>query len=300
MDMELNKLSTEQRNSQTGQLDAMSIHEILHAMNEEDRTVPEAVKEVIPSIEEVVLKAIEQIKSGGRLIYLGAGTSGRLGVLDAAECPPTFGVDPSLVVGIIAGGEEALLEAVEGAEDSETLAAENLKAIGLTNKDIVVGIAASGRTPYVKAGLAYASSKGAATASISCNTGAVISQQADMPIEVQTGPEILTGSTRLKAGTAQKLVLNMLSTSVMIGLGKVYQNLMVDVKATNLKLEHRAKNMIVQATGVDKETASSFYEQSNQNVKTAIVMILAEVSVEEAARRLNEAEGFVRQAIKQG
>ncbi|KIL52859.1 N-acetylmuramic acid 6-phosphate etherase [Jeotgalibacillus campisalis] len=296
--MKLNKLSTEQRNKQTEQLDAMSIHDILRAMNEEDKTVPEAVKEVIPSIEQLVLKTIEQIKAGGRMIYLGAGTSGRLGVLDAAECPPTFGVDSSLVVGIIAGGEEALLEAVEGAEDSETLAAKDLDAIDLSDKDVVIGIAASGRTPYVKAGLVYASSKGAATASISCNTNAEISQKAGIPIEIQTGPEILTGSTRLKAGTAQKLVLNMISTSVMIGLGKVYQNLMVDVKATNRKLEHRAKNMIVQATGVDEETAAAFYGKSHQNVKTAIVMILAEVTVEEAARRLKEAEGFVRKAIK--
>ena len=296
--MKLDNLSTEQRNSRTEGLDSMSIRKILQTMNEEDRSVSEAVKEVIPQLDVLITQTIERVKSGGRIIYIGAGTSGRLGVLDAAECPPTFGVDPSLVVGIIAGGEKALLEAIEGAEDSEILAADDLAAISLSEKDVVIGIAASGRTPYVRTGLEYARAQGSLTASLSCNTDAIISKAAEHPIEINTGHEVLTGSTRLKAGTAQKLALNMISTSVMIGLGKVYQNLMVDVKATNVKLQHRAKNMIVQATGVDAETAASYYDQANKNVKVAIVMILTEVSYEEAIMRLDSAEGFVRQAIK--
>jgi len=297
-EMKLDQLSTEQRNERTKGLDAMSVHDILTTMNEEDHTVPAAVKEVIPQLDELVVKTIERVKAGGRIIYLGAGTSGRLGVLDAAECPPTFGVDPTLVVGIIAGGEKALLEAVEGAEDSETLAAEDLSAINLSDRDVVIGIAASGRTPYVYAGLEYAKSRGALTASISCNVGAKISEAAELPIEINTGQEVLTGSTRLKAGTAQKLVLNMISTAVMIGLGKIYQNLMVDVKATNHKLEHRAKHMIVQATGVDLETATSFYEQANQNVNVAIEMILSGMTSDEAKQRLTDDDGFVRKAIQ--
>ena len=296
--MNLESLSTEQRNSSTEGLDSMSVREILQKMNEEDQTVPIAVNEVIPHLEVLITQTIERMKSGGRLIYIGAGTSGRLGVLDAAECPPTFGVDSSLVVGIIAGGEKALLEAIEGAEDSETLAADDLAAISLSEKDTVIGIAASGRTPYVRAGLEYARTQGSLTASISCNTDALISKAAKHPIEINTGAEVLTGSTRLKAGSAQKLVLNMISTSVMIGLGKVYQNLMVDVKATNVKLQHRAKNMIVQATGVDEEKAASYYNQANENVKVAIVMILTGMTYEESCERLDSAEGFVRNAIK--
>jgi N-acetylmuramic acid 6-phosphate etherase len=296
--MNFEKLSTEQRNSSTEGLDSMSVREILQKMNEEDQTVPIAVNEVIPQLESLITQTIERMKSGGRLIYIGAGTSGRLGVLDAAECPPTFGVDPSLVVGIIAGGEEALLEAIEGAEDSETLAADDLAAISLSEKDTVIGIAASGRTPYVRAGLEYASAQCSLTASISCNIDALISKVAEHPIEINTGAEVLTGSTRLKAGSAQKLVLNMISTSVMIGLGKVYQNLMVDVKASNVKLQHRAKNMIVQATGVDEEKAASYYNQANENVKVAIVMILTGMTYEESVERLDSAEGFVRKAME--
>ena len=296
--MNLESLSTEQRNSSTEGLDSMSVREILQKMNEEDQTVPIAVNEVIPQLEVLITQTIERMKSGGRLIYIGAGTSGRLGVLDAAECPPTFGVDSSLVVGIIAGGEKALLEAIEGAEDSETLAADDLAAISLSEKDTVIGIAASGRTPYVRAGLEYARTQGSLTASISCNTDALISKAAEHPIEINTGAEVLTGSTRLKAGSAQKLVLNMISTSVMIGLGKVYQNLMVDVKASNLKLQHRAKNMIVQATGVDEEKAASYYNQANENVKVAIVMILTGMTYEESVERLDSAEGFVRKAME--
>jgi len=255
------------------------------------------IRKEIPVIQQVVAQVIQSFQSGGRLIYIGAGTSGRLGVLDAAECVPTFGVSPKMVVGLIAGGERALIKAVEGAEDSKTLAVEDLQALQLTPNDTVIGIAASGRTPYVIGGLDYAREIGAATAALSCNKQAIISQHADLRIEVETGPEVLTGSTRLKAGTAQKLVLNMISTAAMIGVGKVYQNLMVDVQSTNEKLEVRAKRMIVEATGVDLETAARYFTSANGHVKTAIVMILADVSYPEAVERLQRAHGFVRDAL---
>ncbi|MER2132216.1 MAG: N-acetylmuramic acid 6-phosphate etherase, partial [Carnobacterium inhibens] len=231
------------------------------------------------------------------LIYMGAGTSGRLGVLDAAECVPTFSVDPSMVQGLIAGGMKAMTVAVEGAEDSKTLGAEDLEAIQLNDTDVVVGIAASGRTPYVIGGLEYAASVGATTATISCNKNAEISQFAQMPIEVDAGPEILTGSTRLKAGTAQKLILNMLSTGAMIGSGKVYQNLMVDVKSSNKKLEERSKRIIMQATECTYEKASETFEAADHQVKLAIVMILTHSDKETAEQNLTEAKGFIRETL---
>ena len=255
------------------------------------------IRQEIPVIKQVVAQVIQSFQAGGRLIYIGAGTSGRLGVLDAAECVPTFGVSPKMVVGLIAGGERALIKAVEGAEDSKTLAIEDLRALKVNANDTVIGIAASGRTPYVIGGLDYAREIGAATAALSCNKEAIISQHADLRMEVETGPEVLTGSTRLKAGTAQKLVLNMISTAAMIGVGKVYQNLMVDVQSTNEKLEVRAKRMIVEATGVDLETAARYFTSANGHVKTAIVMILADVSYPEAVERLQRAHGFVRDAL---
>ncbi|HCN59343.1 MAG TPA: N-acetylmuramic acid 6-phosphate etherase [Exiguobacterium sp.] len=293
----LEKLATERRNQRTMELDDMTVEEILTVMNEEDQMVAGVIRQEIPVIQQVVAQVIQSFQSGGRLIYIGAGTSGRLGVLDAAECVPTFGVSPKMVVGLIAGGERALIKAVEGAEDSKTLAVEDLQALQLTPNDTVIGIAASGRTPYVIGGLDYAREIGAATAALSCNKQAIISQHADLRIEVETGPEVLTGSTRLKAGTAQKLVLNMISTAAMIGVGKVYQNLMVDVQSTNEKLEVRAKRMIVEATGVDLETAARYFTSANGHVKTAIVMILADVSYPEAVERLQRAHGFVRDAL---
>lgn len=293
----LDKLATERRNERTMHLDEMSIEERLTIMNEEDQKVPQVIQEQLPVITKVVERVIASFRKGGRLIYIGAGTSGRLGILDAAECVPTFGVSPNQVIGLIAGGERALIQAVEGAEDSKELAVTDLKALHLTADDTVVGIAASGRTPYVVGGLVYARELGATTASISCNRDAVISRHVDYPIEVETGPEVLTGSTRLKAGTAQKLVLNMISTTSMIGVGKVYQNLMVDVQPTNEKLEVRAKRMIAEATGVDMETAARYFVSSKGHVKTAIVMILADVSYEEAVKRLERANGFVREAL---
>ncbi|WP_259416856.1 N-acetylmuramic acid 6-phosphate etherase [Bacillus toyonensis] len=293
----LENLSTEHRNEKTTNLDEMSIKEVLQSMNEEDRTVALAVEKEIEHIEKVVQTVIKSFEEEGRLIYIGAGTSGRLGILDAVECPPTFGTDDKMVQGFIAGGLKAFTKAVEGAEDREELAEEDLKSIGLNEKDTVIGIAASGRTPYVIGGLKYAHSVGASTASISCNKNAEISKYAKLNVEVETGAEILTGSTRLKAGTAQKLVLNMISTASMIGVGKVYKNLMVDVQSTNEKLVERSKRIIVEATGVSYEVAAEYYEKANRNVKVAIVMVLLQCEYGEALEKLNEAKGFVKKAL---
>ncbi|HAL01275.1 N-acetylmuramic acid 6-phosphate etherase [Exiguobacterium sp.] len=293
----LDQLATERRNERTMQLDEMTVEDVLRVMNAEDQTVATVIREQIPVIAEVVKHVIASFKNGGRLIYIGAGTSGRLGILDAAECVPTFGVSPDMVVGLIAGGERALIKAVEGAEDSRTLAVDDLRGLQLEARDTVIGIAASGRTPYVIGGLDYAKEVGAVTAAICWKTDAVISGHARYAIEVETGPEVLTGSTRLKAGTAQKLVLNMISTAAMIGVGKVYQNLMVDVQSTNEKLEIRAKRMISEATGVDAVTAERVFSEAHGHVKTAIVMILANIPYTEAVERLQQANGFVRDAL---
>ncbi|MGE6552307.1 N-acetylmuramic acid 6-phosphate etherase [Bacillus mycoides] len=293
----LENLSTEHRNEKTMNLDEMSIKEVLQSMNEEDRTVALAVENEIEEIEKVVQIVTKSFEEEGRLIYIGAGTSGRLGILDAVECPPTFGTDDKMVQGFIAGGLKAFTKAVEGAEDREELAEEDLKSIGLNEKDTVIGIAASGRTPYVIGGLKYAGSVGASTASISCNKNAEISKYAKLNVEVETGAEILTGSTRLKAGTAQKLVLNMISTASMIGVGKVYKNLMVDVQSTNEKLVERSKRIIVEATGVSYEVAADYYEKANRNVKVAIVMALLQCGYGEALEKLKEAKGFVKKAL---
>ncbi|EFR96700.1 N-acetylmuramic acid 6-phosphate etherase [Listeria ivanovii] len=294
----LENLGTEGRNKKTVDLDTLSPKEILAVMNEEDATVPTAIKKVLPQIERIVSGVISSFEQRGRLIYLGAGTSGRLGVLDAAECVPTFGVAKEQVIGLIAGGEKAFVTAVEGAEDSISLGQADLKEIQLTKDDFVIGIAASGRTPYVIGALDYANSIGAKTGAISCNANAEISAHADIAVEIVTGAEVLTGSTRLKAGTAQKLVLNMISTASMVGIGKVYKNLMVDVLSTNKKLEERSKRIIMEATEVDYETASRFYETSGRHVKVAIVMILTDSSKEVALEKLKAAKGFVRNTIK--
>ena len=290
----LENLTTERRNQETFGLDEMSISQAVQLMNKEDQKVAAAVEKELTSIEPVIANTIESFKKGGRLIYMGAGTSGRLGVLDAAECVPTFGVEPEMVIGLIAGGEEAMTVAVEGAEDSYELGQEDLIKLNLTKNDIVIGIAASGRTPYVIGGLDYAKSIGAVTGTISCNKQAEISKHADFPIEVDAGPEFLTGSTRLKSGTAQKLILNMISTISMIGIGKVFNNLMVDVKPTNEKLIERSKRIIMQATEADYETAEKYFEEADQNVKLAIVMILTNSDKEEAQAKLAEANGFVK------
>lgn len=288
---------TEQRNPNSMHLDEMSVEEIAKLMNEEDRGVPEAIQRAIPEITELIEAVIRAFKNEGRLIYIGAGTSGRLGILDAVECVPTFGTSPEKVVGLIAGGEQAIKDAVEGAEDSKELAIEDLKKLRLTKNDIVVGIAASGRTPYVIGGLNYAKELGAKTGSLSNNENTKISEIADYPIEVITGPEVLTGSTRLKAGTAQKIVLNMITTISMVKIGKAYENLMVDVLATNEKLVDRAKRIIVEATGVDYEEAEKVFDEAG-SVKLAIVMILSGASKEDSKAALEETDGFVRASIQ--
>ncbi|GER67180.1 N-acetylmuramic acid 6-phosphate etherase [Weizmannia acidilactici] len=295
--MELQKLTTEQRNKRSMDLDILPSIDILRLMNSEDQTVPLVVGKELGQIEKVVKAAVRSFQLGGRLIYIGAGTSGRLGVLDAVECVPTFSADPSMVQGVIAGGEAAMTSAVEGAEDSPELGKADLKRIRLSENDTVLGIAASGRTPYVIGALDYAKRTGALTASLACNKGAKISRHADIAIEVDVGPEVLTGSTRLKSGTAQKLVLNMISTATMVGIGKVYKNLMVDVKPTNEKLVERAKNIIMQAAGCSYETAEQFLRESGGNAKVAIVMLLTGLSKEEACRRLEAANGFVRKIL---
>lgn len=295
--MNLEELTTEQRNESTMNLDTLSALDVLRLMNEEDQSVPLSVRKALPQIEQVVEAAEQSFNSGAHLIYVGAGTSGRLGILDAAECVPTFSADPSMVQGLIAGGPRAMTAAVEGAEDSPILGAEDLKNIHLTEKDTVLGIAASGRTPYVIGALDYACQIGAATASLACNENAEISKHADTAIEIPVGPEVLTGSTRLKSGTAQKLVLNMISTAAMIGIGKVYKNLMVDVKPTNEKLVERAKSIIMQAAECDYATADQAFHAADENVKLAIVMVLTDLSKEEAEQRLNKAKGFIRKIV---
>lgn len=295
--MDLTNLTTEKRNEKTTDLDKMSISTALKLMNQEDQQVAKAIQKVLPKIKPVIEATITAFKRGGRLIYLGAGTSGRLGVLDAAECVPTFGVSPDQVIGLIAGGKQAMTLAVEGAEDDLTLAKKDLSALKLNDKDVVVGIAASGRTPYVIGGLKYARDLGATTASIACNLDALISQYAEFAIEVDCGPEFLTGSTRLKAGTAQKMILNMLSTISMIGIGKVYHNLMVDVKPTNEKLVERSKRIIMQATDCTYEVAEKTFIEAKQDVKLAIVMLLTNCSAKEGKEKLQRAQGFVTKTL---
>ncbi|AYW45988.1 N-acetylmuramic acid 6-phosphate etherase [Tetragenococcus koreensis] len=294
---ELEKLATETRNQKTMALDDMSILEVLQTMNDEDKSVPFAIEKALPQIQKTVEQIIQTFNKKGRLFYIGAGTSGRLGVLDAAECVPTFGTEPEMVQGLIAGGMKAMTVAVEGAEDSPELAKNDLVQAGLNQDDIVVGIAASGRTPYVIGGLDYAKEVGTTTASVACNNEAQISQHAQFPIEVEVGPEVLTGSTRLKSGTAQKLVLNMLSTASMIGIGKVYKNLMVDVRPTNEKLVERSKRIIMQATDCRYEQADQTFYQAEENVKLAIVMILTGADKNEAKKKLVEGKGFVRNTL---
>ena len=270
--MDLTKLTTEQSNAHTANLDEMSPLQIVQAMNREDATVPLAIEKELPIIAKVIEVTAVKLSNTGRLLYIGAGTSGRLGVLDAAECPPTFYTDPEMVQGLIAGGEKAMFKAIEGAEDSEQLGQQALQEIHLTKNDVVVGIAASGRTPYVIGALKYALEIGATTVALSCNKNAEISQYAQYAIEVPVGPEVLTGSTRLKAGTAQKLVLNMISTGTMIQLGKAYNNLMIDVQPTNSKLVERAKYILMQITNISYERAEQLLTMTDYRIKPAILM----------------------------
>ncbi|WP_314060694.1 N-acetylmuramic acid 6-phosphate etherase [uncultured Vagococcus sp.] len=294
----LENLTTEKRNESTQNLDRLSVKSTIEKMNQEDQKVIEAISQKTESIEALIENVVVSLKQGGRLFYFGAGTSGRLGILDAAECIPTFSIEPEMVQGIIAGGESAMTVAVEGAEDSLTLAVDDFKERQLTDKDFVIGISASGRTPYVIGGLKYAAEIGATTGALSCNEGAEISQYAQYPVEISAGPEVLTGSTRLKSGTIQKLVLNMISTISMVQLGKVFGNLMVDVKPTNEKLVERAKGIIMDATGVSKEEATHYFEDSDQLVKLAIVRLLTGASKEVAIDLLADNDGFIRKAIE--
>ena len=296
--IDLSRLTTEERNPDTTNLDQMSPLEIATAMNEEDKNVVSAVKRVLPEIATAIAWATESLASEGRIIYIGAGTSGRLGVLDAVECPPTFGVSPEMVVGLIAGGSSAFVKAVEGAEDSLTLCEEELKKINLQKNDIVIGLAASGRTPYVIGGLRYANQMGCKTVAIACNKNSEIGAEARLAIEPTPGPEVLTGSTRLKAGTAQKMILNMISTGSMVGIGKAYENLMVDVKQSNEKLIVRAQNITMTATGCTREEAKNALNQADGHVKTAIVMILLHCDADAAKQKLAQAKGKIHQALQ--
>ena len=295
--IDLTKLVTETRNPNTMDLDQMTPLELVSVMNQEDLNVVAGVKEVLPQVAQAVEWAVSSLEAGGRIVYFGAGTSGRLGVLDAVECPPTFGVSPDVVVGLIAGGEKAFVRAVEGAEDSLELCEEEFKKIGLNKNDIAIGIAASGRTPYVIGGLRYARSLGCKTVAIACNKGSEVGKEAELAIEPSCGPEVLTGSTRLKSGTAQKMILNMISTGSMVGVGKAYQNLMVDVMQTNEKLRNRAENIVMEATGVERSVARATIDTAKGSCKVAITMILANCSYEDALIRLEKACGHVREAI---
>ncbi|MBB5911898.1 N-acetylmuramic acid 6-phosphate etherase [Nocardia transvalensis] len=294
---EIGALATETPNPRTTTLDIMPVDLLLRTMNDEDSHVATAVAQAIPEIGQAVATIVAARSHGGRLIYAGAGTSGRLGVLDAAECPPTFGTDPGEVVGIIAGGGRALTAAVEGAEDDSTAAAGDLAAIELTGADVVVALAASGRTPYAIGALDYARSIGSPAVAVSCNRPAELSRHADIAIEIDTGPEILTGSTRLKAGTAQKMVCNMLTTAVMVREGKVYGNLMVDMHPSNSKLIDRARRIVAEATGIDTGSAASLLDAADGHAKTAIVMQLAGVDADRARQMLAATDGFVRRAV---
>lgn len=296
--MNLNQLDTEQSNPDSLHIDEMSTIDILTTINNEDQKVALAVKEVLPKISIAVDCIYYQMCKGGRLIYIGAGTSGRLGILDASECPPTYGVDPRLVQGLIAGGKEALTAAIEGAEDSQDLAVEDLKNIHLTDKDVVCGIAASGRTPYVIGGLEYARTLGCQTVSICCVHNGEISKYSYYPIEVITGPEVIAGSTRMKAGTAQKLVLNMISTSVMIKRGKVYKNLMVDLQPTNEKLKTRAINIVSQSSDCSEEESIKLLTKCHYNVKIAILSGLTGKDEKECEEALLKNNGSIPKTMR--
>ena len=294
----LSTLITEQRNPNSINVDSLSALEIVQLMNEEDKQVPLAIEKCLPQISQAVERIVAAFQQGGRLVYIGAGTSGRLGVLDASECPPTFGVSPEMVKGIIAGGERALRHPIEGAEDSKAQAVVDLQTIQFSSKDVLVGIAASGRTPYVIGALEYAKSLGSVTVSIASNPNSAMANIVDIAIDTVVGPEVLTGSSRLKSGTAQKLVLNMLTTASMILMGKCYQNLMVDVQASNEKLKARAIRIVMQATDCDKALAEETLKQADQNAKLAIMMILSGLDRAQAEALLEKHQGKLQLALK--
>ncbi|EFB72855.1 MULTISPECIES: N-acetylmuramic acid 6-phosphate etherase [Providencia] len=297
MTIDLSKMVTESRNTASMDIDQLSTIEMLKVINDEDKKVPVAVEKTLPQIAQLVDKVAEAFLNGGRLIYSGAGTSGRLGILDASECPPTYGTPHEQVIGLIAGGHQAIFRAVENAEDKPDLGEQDLKDIHFNSKDILVGIAASGRTPYVLGALKYAYSVGATTASISCNPDSPVSQAADIAITPVVGPEVVTGSSRMKAGTAQKLILNMITTGAMIRIGKVFGNLMVDVEATNAKLIERQTRIVMEATECDRNTAELALQQCDRHCKTAILMILSGLNADEARQLLANNNGFIRTAL---
>lgn len=295
---ELRALVSETRNPRTMDLDSLPVQELLARMNAEDQLVARAVESELPNVALAVQRIVEAFRAGGRLIYIGAGTSGRLGVLDASECPPTFSVPAGMVLGLIAGGDTALRNAVEGAEDDEEQGAEDLRRVDLGAGDVVVGIAVSGKTPYVTGALIYANKIGATTVALSCNPDSKIADLSDVAISPVVGPEVLTGSTRLKSGTAQKMVLNMLSTACMVRIGKVYENLMVDLSVSNRKLKTRAVGIVVEATGCEAQEAEDLLAASGQDVKLAIFMQLAGLERGPAQEKLTESGGFLREAIE--
>lgn len=297
MSIDLSQLLTERRNPLSNNIDTLSTLEMLTVMNNEDRRVPEAITPYLPQIAQLVDRVAQAFAEGGRLIYIGAGTSGRLGILDASECPPTFGTRPEQVVGIIAGGHKAILSAVENVEDNREQGAADLKALNFCAKDVLVGLAASGRTPYVLGAMVWAKSQNASVAVVSCNPQSEMAALADIAITPAVGPEVVTGSTRLKAGTAQKLVLNMITTGAMIRSGKVYSNLMVDVEATNAKLIERQISIVMDATDCDRETAQAALQQCNRHCKTAIVMVLSGLDAAQAGAVLEQNNGFIRLAL---
>lgn len=292
--IDLSKMTTEKRNPNSSNLSSLSIREAIELMNHEDYKVADCVKEQISNIENVIQICTKALQKKGRIIYIGAGTSGRLGLLDAVECPPTFGVDYNTVVGLIAGGERAFIKAVEGAEDSKEQAVEDLKGINFSKEDVLVGIAASGRTPYVIGAINYAKEIFAEACAVVCNKNSEISKICKNIIEVEVGPEILTGSTRLKAGTATKMVLNMISTISMVNIGKVYKNYMVDVKTSNQKLMLRAKNIVKEVTGCSEEEANFVLEKSEGSAKIAIVMLLFNCDVNKAKEKLEKVNGRIQ------
>lgn len=298
MDENLAGLTTEQINKKTNHIDVSSTYEILKLINEEDISVPLAVQREIPNIEKAVDIIVTRIKQGGRLFYVGAGTSGRIGILDASECPPTYGTKPELVQGIIAGGNEAVFRAVEGAEDNEELGRQIICDKNIRDKDIVIGITASGRAPFVIGALKEAKKYGAATIGISNNQDSLIEKEVEVQITPIVGPEVVMGSTRMKAGTSQKLVLNMISTATMIKLGKVYKNLMIDLQPTNIKLKDRCIRIVMYATGVSKEIAEEYLNKSGYKPKLAIVMLLTKVDIKSCEKLLNDSDGFVSKAIE--
>ena len=296
---EISKLHTEQRNKNSMDIDVRSTSEILKIINNEDKTVPLAVENELPYIEQAVELIVTALKNGGRLLYFGAGTSGRIGVVDAAECPPTFGTPPDLIQGFIAGGKEAMFRAQEGAEDLEENGAKDVVKAKVKSKDVVCGIAASRRTPYVIGAVKKAKELGAKTIYVTCNPRDEFNiKEADIAICPYVGPEVIMGSTRMKSGTAQKLVLNMLTTASMIRLGKVYENMMIDLQMTNKKLVERSKRIVMTITGVSYDKAADVLKKADGHVKTALVMIKANVSATEARKLLKRTQGFVRKAIE--